>query len=179
MMNRKGYGFDMRGKSQKHNIESAFVLVLFAVFAVTIVAVLALGANSYKSLVERDNESYNKRIITSYVSAKIRNNDAIGAVAVGGFARAEEPDGVDTLHLYQMIEGQMFDLRIYYYDGHIYELFTVADNEIEPEAGNPIMEAEGLSFSQDGRVIEITAVDANHLTNTATVTIRSESEAVL
>ena len=169
----------MRGSSQKHNIEGAFVLVLFAVFAVTIVAVLALGADSYKSLVERDNESYNKRIITSYVSAKIRNNDSIGAVEAGGFARPEEPDGIDTLHLYQMIDGQKFDLRIYYYDGHIYELFTVADNKIEPEAGNPIMEAEGLSFTQEGSVIEITAVDANHITNKATVSVRSESEAVL
>ena len=62
----------------KHNIESAFVLVLFAVFAVAIVAVLALGARTYKGLVERDNDSYNKRIITSYVSAKIRNNDVQG-----------------------------------------------------------------------------------------------------
>ena len=76
----------MKMINPKHNMESAFVLVLFAVFAVAIVAVLALGARTYKGLVERDNDSYNKRIITSYVSAKIRNNDVQGAVAVGGFA---------------------------------------------------------------------------------------------
>ena len=71
----------MRGK-QQHNIESAFVLVLFAVFAMTVVAVLALGANSYQRLVERDNEGYNKRIVTSYVTAKIRDNDTYDGVAV-------------------------------------------------------------------------------------------------
>ncbi|MCH5252595.1 MAG: DUF4860 domain-containing protein [Lachnospiraceae bacterium] len=166
----------MKGKLQKHNIEAAFVLVLFAVFAVTIVAVLALGANSYKSLVERDNEAYNKRIITSYITAKIRSNDMAGTVAVGGFAKPEEEDGVNTLHLYQMIEGQKFDLRIYYYDGQIYELFTTADNDIEPEAGNPIIEAKGLSFMQEGSVIQISSVDAGGLENTATVAVRSESE---
>ena len=55
----------MKRSSQRHSIENVFVLVLFAIFAMTIVAVLALGANQYKSLVERDNNAYNKRIITS------------------------------------------------------------------------------------------------------------------
>ena len=44
----------MKRSSQRHSIENVFVLVLFAIFAMTIVAVLALGANQYKSLVERD-----------------------------------------------------------------------------------------------------------------------------
>ena len=163
-------------KFPKHNIEGVFILLLFAVFAVTIVAVLALGANSYKNLVKRDDDAYNKRIITSYVTARIRDNDVSGAVATGGFAKPEKPDGVDTLHLYQTIEGQKFDLRIYYYNGYIYELFTTADNEIEPEAGNPIMEAEGLSFEQKGSLIEISAVDAGGRSNTATVALRSDRE---
>ena len=48
----------MKRSSQRHSIENVFVLVLFAIFAMTIVAVLALGANQYKSLVERDNNAY-------------------------------------------------------------------------------------------------------------------------
>lgn len=160
---------------QQHNIESAFVLVLFAVFAMTIVAVLALGANSYQKLVERDNESYNKRIITSYVSAKIRNNDTNGNVVVGGFAKASKEDGIDTLHLYQEIEGEKYDTRIYYYNGYIYELFTLVDLEFDPEAGNEVMEAKGLAFETKGNVIEIRSVDKEGRISTATVALRSES----
>ena len=52
----------MKRSSQRHSIENVFVLVLFAIFAMTIVAVLALGANQYKSLVERDNNAYNKEL---------------------------------------------------------------------------------------------------------------------
>lgn len=162
-------------KSQKHNIESAFVLVLFAVFAVTIVAVLALGANSYRKLVERDEESYNRRIITSYVSAKIRDNDSIGALEVGGFTKADTPDGIDTLHMYQTIEGEVYDTRIYYYDNYIYELLTLADIEINPDAGSPIIEARGLSFQKNGNVVEITAEDAEGRKGMATVALRSGS----
>lgn len=163
----------MKMKIPKHNIESVFILLLFAVFAVTVVTVLALGAANYKKLVDRDEDAYNKRIITSYVTAKIRDHDVRGAVAAGGFAKPEEPDGIDTLHLFQTIDGEEFDLRIYYHDGFIYELFTTADNEIEPEAGNKIIEAQGLSFSQSGSLIRISSVDACGRTNTAEVSLRT------
>lgn len=166
----------MKMKFPRHNIEGVFILLLFAVFAVAVVLVLALGANSYKSLVERDDDAYNKRIITSYVSAKIRDHDTKGAVTAGGFAKPDEPDGIDTLHLYQTIEGQKFDVRIYYYKGYIYELFTTANNEIEPEAGSPIMEAQGLSFQKEGPLIEISAVDASGRAGTAVVAVRSDEE---
>lgn len=165
----------MNGKLQKHNIDNAFVIVLFAVFAVTIVAVLALGANSYKSLVERDNEAYNKRIITSYISAKIRNYDAYAAIEVTDSYDEEKQDGMNTLHLYEMIEGQLFEQKIYFYDGYIYEMFTVAGNNIEPEAGNPIMEAKALNFKKEDSVIRITSVDVDGRENAATVALRCES----
>lgn len=162
----------MKNVNPKHNIESAFVLVLFAVFAVTIVAVLALGANSYKSLVERDNESYNKRIITSYVSAKIRNNDQINSVEVGGFASADEADGVDTLHMYQDIEGATYDLRVYYYEGKIYEMLTLEGADMDPQDGNAIMDAQSLTFVRDGNIIHIASRDADGRENEATVALR-------
>ena len=159
---------------QKHNIENAFVLVLFAVFAVTIMAVLALGANSYQTLVSRDTENYNKRIITSYVTAKIQNNDSGEGVAVGGYAEVDKEDGIQTLHMFETIEGQKYDVRIYYYDGYIRELFTLADLDIKPEAGNKITEAKGLSFKQNGSLIEILATDVSGIQNTAAVAVRSE-----
>lgn len=162
----------MKKVNQKHNIEGAFVLVLFAVFAVTIVVVLALGARTYKGLVGRDNDSYNKRIITSYVSAKIRDNDQADAIEVGGFAKASVPDEVSTLHMYQDIEGSLFDLRVYYYEGKIYEMLTLAGSEMDPEDGSPILDAKGLSFEQNGNMIHIKSTDADGLNNEATVTLR-------
>lgn len=165
----------MKREMQQHNIETAFVLLLFAIYAVMAIAVLALGANSYRALVRRDNENYNKRIITSYVAAKIRNHDTDDGAAVGGFARAGEQDGIETLHLYEEIEGARYDVRIYYYDGYIRELFTLENLDLEPGAGNKVMEAEGLSLEQSGRIIRILATDSDGRKNDATVALRSES----
>lgn len=166
----------MKIKLPKHNMDGVFILLLFAVFAIAVVSVLALGATSYKNLVKRDDDAYNRRIITSYVTAKIRNYDDRGAVAVGGFTSPDKADGIETLHLYRMIDEERFDFRIYYYKGYIYELFTTADNVIEPLAGNAIMEAQGLSFEQTGSLIRITAVDSGGREGTAAVAIRSRGE---
>ncbi|MBR6228756.1 MAG: DUF4860 domain-containing protein [Eubacterium sp.] len=164
----------MRRKAgQQHNIEGAFVLVLFAVFAITVIAVLALGANSYQRLVGRDNDAYNRRIITSYVAAKIRQSDQVGSVAVGGFAKASKDDGVNTLHLYRDIDGDVYDQRIYYYDGHIYEILTIADNNIDPGDGYPILDAQGLEFSMEDGVITVQAKDMDGRENRITVSARS------
>ena len=164
----------MRRKAgQQHNIEGAFVLVLFAVFAITVIAVLALGANSYQRLVARDNDAYNRRIITSYVAAKLRQSDAVNGIAVGGFASASKDDGVNTLHLYQDIDGDKYDQRIYYYDGHIYEILTIADNNINPADGMPILEAQALEFSMEDDVVSVTAKDMDGRENHITISARS------
>ncbi len=162
-----------RKEGQQHNIEGAFVLVLFAVFAITVIAVLALGANSYRRLVSRDNDAYNRRIITSYVAAKIRSADAVGSVAVGGFSTPKTNDGVNTLHLYQEIEGDTYDQRIYFYDGHVYEILTVADNNIDPEDGSPVLEAHGLDFSMEDGVITVHSKDTEDRENHITISARS------
>ena len=165
----------MKRELQQHNIEGVFVLLLFAVYAIAVIAVLAMGARSYKSLVERDNKSYNRQIITSYVAAKIRNHDTGAGAVVGGFVRAEKEDGLETLHLYQEIDGEKYDVRIYYYDGYIRELFTLADLDLKPEAGSKVMEAKGLSLRQQGSVIQIQATDADGLRSESVVALRSES----
>lgn len=165
----------MKRSAQKHNIESAFVLVLFAVFAVAVVAVLALGANNYKSMVERDNNAYNERIITSYVSAQIRNNDTLDAIAIGGFQSPDKEDGVQTLHLYEEIEGMRYDTRIYYYKGKLYELFSSTESELKPEDGVAIMDAQELRFEREKNLIHIWSKDAKGRESHATVGVRCES----
>ena len=163
----------MRRGGRQHNIEGAFVLVLFAIFAVTVIAVLALGANSYRRLVSRDNDAYNRRIITSYVAAKIRSSDAVESVEVGGFVNAKTDDGVKTLHLYRNIDGEPYDERIYFYDGHVYEILTVKGSNIEPQEGYPILDAQALAFSMEDGVVKVTAKDTEGRENHITVSARS------
>lgn len=162
-----------RRGGQQHNIEGAFVLVLFAVFAITVIAVLALGANSYQRLVGRDNDAYNRRIITSYVAARIRSGDAVASIAVGGFNKADVDDGVNTLHIFQEVEGDRYDQRIYFYEGEIYEIEALEDVSLEPADGTPILEAKDLRFEMEDGVITVFSTDMDNRENRITLSVRS------
>ncbi|MCR5690673.1 MAG: DUF4860 domain-containing protein [Eubacterium sp.] len=163
-------------KREKHNIESIFVLLLFLIFAIAVVTVLALGANNYQSLIERDDATYNRQILTAYLSARIRNNDQAGSLAVGGFQKAEVADDIETLHLYEEGENGIYDTRIYFYNGNICELTTLKDLELEYNAGTPIMEASSLGFEMEEDLIRIQACDLEGNASEVAIALRSESE---
>lgn len=164
----------MEFSARKHNIENIFVLIVFGIFSIMILLVLVLGANSYHSLVKQDRENYESALIPAYVCAKVRSYDTEGAVSTGAFSAKDDRS---TLHLYQTIEGETYDTRIYYYKGYIYELFTLKGADLEPEAGNKIYPAAALTFSRKKNVITLTATDQNGTTSQATVGIRSGREA--
>jgi hypothetical protein len=167
-------GMAMKGRWQQHNMEKEFVFVIFAVFTIFVMMALALGTNQYQTLVNRDNELYNKQIITSYVAAKIRSFDESEGVEAGGFSKGRREDDIETLHLYQKIDGERYEIRIYYYEGYIRELFTEVESSLTPDAGNKIVEAKELSLKQRGKMIEIDAVDGDGFRNTSTVYLRNE-----
>lgn len=120
----------MKDKVKKVHIEKVFIFLLFTIFAGAVVIVLSLGANIYKSLVERDNAAYEKHLGTGYIAAKIHGNDRKDAIAIGGFVNEKQDDGIKTLHIYEKIEGEWYDTRIYYYDGAIREVFTFREMKL-------------------------------------------------
>ena len=128
----------MREHSRKHDLSSLLILLLFAVFAVCILAVLLTSADTYRRLSDRDQDSYSRRTAAQYITTKVRQADRQGAVSVDSF------EGRDTLVLAEEIDGETYLTRIYYHDGYIRELFTSVDAEMLPEDGEKILEAAGF-----------------------------------
>jgi len=158
-------------KKTRHQIDGAFVLLLFGIFAVCVLMVLLTGAGSYQRLTERDSASYSRRTAVQYVAAKVRGADAAGCVTVSDFAG--DADGGDTLFLKETVDGADYCTRIYYDDGYIRELFTAADAAVSPEDGEKVLAARGLSFSAaDGR-LTVTATDENGAVTSLTLALRS------
>lgn len=96
-------------------------------------------------------------------------------VAIGGFQKAETPDGIQTLHLYEEHKDGVYDTRIYYYKGQIYELATLKGVSLEYNAGTPIMEAKGLAFSRKGNRIIVEATDVDGSCQQVSVTLHGNS----
>ena len=152
----------MNREQRKTRIESLLALLLFGVFALCVLVVLLTGADAYKGLTERDRTNYDGRTAAQYLTTRVRQADALEGIRLESFA------GLDALVVSEDIEGELYETRIYRYDGYIRELFAVAENDFVPEDGDKVLALESLTLScQDGLLqAEITEPDGTvqHLT---------------
>jgi len=80
----------MRTKERQHQVEGLFVLLVFALFAGSLLMVLLLGAGTYQRITQRDAAGFVRNTTLQYIAAKVHGVDQVGAVRVGSFFRARE-----------------------------------------------------------------------------------------
>ncbi len=134
----------MRKHRITHKLDGIAALLLFAVFAVCILAVLLTGAGAYRRLTERDTEAYARRTCVQYLSQRVRQADWEGGV------RVEDFGGVPALVLGA---DQEYVTQVYCHDGWLMELYSAPDSGLTPDAGEKIMEAQGLELALNDGVL--------------------------
>lgn len=138
----------MKQTTIKHHLDGLLAMLLFGAFAICIMVVLLSGARAYGGLTQRDQAAYAQRTALQYVATRIRQADEAGAV---GLCRLGEAQALTLGHDYQTY--------VYYYDGYIRELYAEAGAAFDPEDGEEVLPAAGLSFLISGREIHITLTD--------------------
>ena len=132
----------MRKSSDKNYIGGLTTLVIFAVFAACIVMVLVTGADIYRRVTDRDSEACSERIVSQYISTRVRGAESPDAVCV------EEFDGKSVLCVRENVGGKDYAFFIFLgSDGYIRELYASADSKFYPDSGEKLIEADSLSFS--------------------------------
>lgn len=165
----------MNYRKTGRKIESIFTLLLLAIFAGAVLLILLLGVRSYRSLADRVDSAYQERTCVQYVAAKVRHNDINGNIFVDDFS---DESSISALFLTQVVDDELYYTRIYYYNGYVCELFSLADETLLPEDGNNVLACSGLDFLLGGKLLEISATDNNgHVTN-LTLGLRSSGEAM-
>ena len=119
-----------------------FVLVIFCVFAMSVLLVLMLGGNIYKNMSEKIQEGYDKQTGLSYVWSKVKNGDASGSAYVGNF------QGVSALCLEEQNEFGVYVTMVYFHDGWLRELPSEKGLEFSLEDGMPVIKTDSLSFEE-------------------------------
>lgn len=128
--------------NNKHMIDILFVLSLFLVFAVCSVVLIILGADVYQKQVNHMENNYESRTSIAYLFEKVRQNDEINSISLD--TKGES----DALMLTTNINGTDYAIWLYEYEGFLYELFTRADLDLAPDAGQKILEITNLNFEQ-------------------------------
>jgi len=132
------------GTEKKHMVDFLFVIALFFVFALSALMLVMIGANVYKNTVNNMSVNFNSRTSYAYITEKIRQNDSYESVSAGDY------QGLDAIILKQVINDTDYYTYLYQYDGYIKELFIKEGADIDPSAGQNILEAKGFSVSSAG-----------------------------
>ena len=135
---------------KKRNMTGGLVLLVFAVFMVSVLLVLLSGADTVQRLAQRDQRSYHHRTAVQYITTRVRQADAAGSVSTDNFGN------INTLVLTEIIEDYPYQTRIYCCDGYLREMFCAEGAELLPEFGEAILPMENFRVTCEGEVIRIT-----------------------
>lgn len=139
----------MNRKSGKLNISGIASMVLFAVFAVSILSLLLSGAGVYRRITAADDDAYDRRTASQYLLTKLQSAGETGAVSTGRFGDS------DAIMITEDIEGKTYVTRIYCSGGWLRELWSAQEDELPPSAGEKIMELDDLRISRQGRLLKL------------------------
>ena len=131
----------MRGNSR---IDTIFVLIIFCVFAISVLLVLMLSAEMYKKMTDISREGYDNRTGLSYIWTKVKNNDNAGKIHIGDF------NGVPALCFDEEFSDVTYTTRVYFYDGWVRELFSEVGIDFLLQDGAQIIEIDDLEFEELG-----------------------------
>ena len=124
-----------------NKVDTVFVLMIFCVFAVSVLLVLILSGSAYGNMTEISGEGRNERIVLSYIRTRVRNTDSAGSVYI------REINGLSALSLEEVLFDRTFITYIYLYNGWVRELFHEKGlDDFAPEDGVPIIRAGSLDF---------------------------------
>lgn len=140
-------GRNRGGSRQAMNV--LFTMLLFLVFVMCALFTVLIGGKVYENISSRMNENFTGTTALSYLANKVRQGDMDGKV------RVREVEGVPVLELAQEVGEETFVTWIYYQDGGIRELFTDTESGLGLADGLEIIACEGLSLTQEGRLITI------------------------
>jgi len=126
----------LRGRS----IDTVFVLIVFSIFAFSVLMVLMLGAGVYRNVNDMSREGQQENTALSYIWSKTKNFDNADSIKVGDF------NGVSALFIDERLGGTDFRTVIYHHDGWLLELFSEMTLEFSLEDGRRIISIDEMNF---------------------------------
>ena len=146
--------FAMRGRS----FDTLFVLVVFGIFAVSVLMVLMLGASIYRNINDISTDRQNEHTALAYIWTKSANFDDAESISVGDF------NGVSALIIDEIIGDTHFVTRIYNHDGWLLELFSEAGLDFSLDDGVRVVMVDDLNFEAvDYGLIQVSIGDMSLL----------------
>lgn len=152
---------------KKNNLTGVLVLLVFAVFMVSVLMVLLTGADLVRGMTERDQRSYDRRTVAQYLTTRVRQGDQAGAVF------AADPG---TLVFREEISGTTYETRVYCHEGYLREMFCETGYDLAPEFGETILPMEDFQVCLEDTLLRIQLEMPDGSGEALALHLRSEQE---
>lgn len=157
--------------AKKHSVGTLVAMLLACIFAICVLLTLVFGVRAYRTVAQDAEQGYSRSVGLSYVTQKVRAYDQNGLVSAGAF------EGLDALHFYEVFDGVTYETLLYVYDGWLCELYAEQGAGFLPEDGETLLEAQGMTVSQEGTLLMIGFTGIDGKTSYGTIALRSEGGA--
>jgi len=154
---------------RKHRLGVVFVLVIFCVFAASVLGVLILGGSVYTNTVAISRTGYDERVALSFIWTQVKSADVAGNITIVEYTDFWNPDSEPIVMLALAIEefdenrGEYiaFENRIFYMNGWLHEVTSFAGSFIGVGFTQPIIPTTPILFESipvgDASLIRVTA----------------------
>lgn len=153
----------------RYQLDGLVALLLFGMFAASVLVVLLTGADAYRRLTRRDEAAYDYRTCAQYVATRVRQADTAGSVAVTEFGSAA------ALVLSEP-EDEGYATWVYCHDGWLMELYASVSGGFAPEDGERIAEIGGLELSLEDGLLTVTVENTSGERTSLTFSLRSDAQ---
>ena len=130
-------------------IQTTCIITLLCSLGVSTFILVAAGYGSFKRMNEFQEECLNARVAMNYVSMQIRRSDVKDSVRID-----DSPSGA-RLVLSEDIEGEIYETRIYLYDGYLRESFVSAESPFDEEYGLEVIPLDSFVIKRESNLIGI------------------------
>ncbi|HAQ51191.1 MAG TPA: hypothetical protein DCR12_00295 [Lachnospiraceae bacterium] len=138
---------------RKHSMQNILVLIIFSIFAVLSLVLVAVGIKFYTNISNKVNDNSQMRNTVAYLENKIRSNDYKGGIDV------VKIDGKDVLILSSTADDAL-KTAIYVDDGHLKEYLSQND-DVKLGYGDTIADVQDMNISKEGNNLNI-VLDINN-----------------
>lgn len=131
------------------DLQRAFSIILFAVFVIVDLLALMAGAQSFGSI--NAMQSSNDKVVMTIgpIASNVRASDTAGGVTTG-----TGPEGEALVLVERDAEGT-YETRIYLYQGHIVQEYSLGNAPYAPERATVLAESKTFSFAYDEGLLTI------------------------
>ena len=134
-------------------VELIMVMVLMVFFGFTIFTLIQAGSHTEQRIIDNKNAQVDARIALSYITVRVRKNDAAGLIEVAPVEHTGQ-DGILIRH--RSFEDD-YDRWIYFSDGKLMECLTYPDEQPEDDLSTVIVAVGDFKVSYDGEKNAISA----------------------